>query len=90
MQELLAAAIWVIGEKDRNGKFRGMNKVLGFCKAPSDPGVGPVFYLCAGDAFAYWETLDPVIRAATGVFEIPISRVFELASAADEGISFRA
>jgi hypothetical protein len=86
MQETWAH-IWVVACKNQAGKFWGMEKVAGVSRSLSDPGVGPVYYLSAQDAFNALAGMEPEIAKSFGVFEIPIEKVFELSSPADEGIS---
>jgi hypothetical protein len=70
--------MWVIGAKDREGRWRKLAKVA-----------GEKFYLSAQDAFDALGEMDPEIAKSFGVFEIPCLKVFELASPDEEGKSCR-
>lgn len=68
--------IWVVAEKDRQGRWRKMSKVA-----------GEQFHCSAQDAFNALNEMDPEIARSFGVFEIPILQVCELSSPSEEGLS---
>ena len=68
--------IWVIAEKDRQGKWRKMSKCY-----------DEKFFLSAEDAFDFLGKIDPDIAKSFGVFEIPVFKVWEIKSPKEEGIS---
>jgi len=68
--------IWVVGSKDCNGRFRGMNKVA-----------GEKFFCSAKDAFDHLGNMSSDVAKCFGVFEIPCLVVFELATPEEEGKS---
>ena len=70
--------IWVLGTKDRSGKFRGMHKVY-----------DERFYKSAGEAFDALQLIDEDVRSSFHVFEIPIEIAVELHKPSEEGLSYR-
>lgn len=79
--------IWVIGQADLKGKFRGMHKVLCHCRG--EVADGGMFFKSAAEAFDRLEKLDDDVRKSFRVFEVPITTVCELSAVEDEGKSYR-
>ena len=68
--------IWIIGEVDSEGKFRGMHKVA-----------GETFYLSADNAFVALKKMHAEIAKSFAVFEIKIDEVFKMMNPKEEGLS---